>query len=58
VTAVTELEQLVGDAEAGEDVYISRDDEWVAVLVSWERYEELTDAVGAAPAATNGGSPR
>lgn len=38
----SDLEQLIGDVEEGEDVYISRGDEYVAVLVGYDRYEELT----------------
>lgn len=40
-----EWEQLLAEVEAGEDVHIGRDDECVAVLISYERYEELTRAL-------------
>lgn len=39
-------EHLLNDVEDGEDVYIGREeDECVAALISYERYEELTRAL-------------
>jgi antitoxin (DNA-binding transcriptional repressor) of toxin-antitoxin stability system len=36
-----EWEQLLGDVEEGEDVYILRGDETVAVLIGVERFDQL-----------------